>query len=157
MKRCTECAAPLPPPQTKLVPYLTSLGLDIQVEANVYTCESCGEVFEGFPRVQDLHRAIVDHITARPDGLRGEEVRFLRKHLGLSSKDLAERMGVDPATVSRWQSSKQQMTASHDRMLRLLARLGPLVEQYEPHPSPNWKSSIALRPGVDGWKARAAG
>jgi putative transcriptional regulator len=157
MKRCAECGAGLPAPEIKLVPYLASLGLDIQVEANVYTCAACGEVFEGFTQVVVLHQTIADHLTTRPGPLRGVEIRFLRKHIGLSSKDLAEQMGVDPATISRWQADKQKMSASHDRMLRLLARLGPLIEQYQPQPRTDWDQSVTLHHDQGAWTVRAAG
>ena len=152
MRRCTECGAGLPPATLQMVPYLEGLGLEIQVEASVYTCAVCGEVFEGFTQVPALHQTIANHIAARPGALRGVEIRFLREHLGLSGGDLADLMGVDPATVSRWQSEKQNMSLSHERLLRLLARLGPQVAQYHPTPSPDWSPRVRLRNDAGEWR-----
>lgn len=51
-----------------------------------------------------------------------EEIRFLRGFLGLASADLARRLGVSAATVSRWERSDQPlgMKTAAERLLRLM-------------------------------------
>jgi DNA-binding transcriptional regulator YiaG len=39
------------------------------------------------------------------------------KELGLKAKDLAASLGVEDATVSRWENGKQQIGEGSDRLL----------------------------------------
>ena len=48
------------------------------------------------------------------------EIRFLRKNMGLTGKRLSEVMGVDNATISRWERDFQQPAKAHDHFIRLL-------------------------------------
>jgi transcriptional regulator with XRE-family HTH domain len=52
----------------------------------------------------------------------------LRKSLGWSGGDFARRMGVDPATVSRWENGAQDIGQVAERLLRLLVSVaGPVL------------------------------
>jgi len=61
----------------------------ILVGVPVARCGRCGETEVGIPGIEALHRAIAGALIAKPARLAPEEVRFLRKHLGLSSADFA--------------------------------------------------------------------
>lgn len=51
------------------------------------------------------------------------EVQMIRDELGLTQKQLAERMGVTEFSVWRWESGKREITESHTILLRgMLAR-----------------------------------
>ena len=60
----------------------------------------------------------------KPDSKRlpmaGNEIRFLRKNMGLTGKSLSEIMAVDNATISRWERDFQQPAKDHDHFIRLL-------------------------------------
>ena len=53
---------------------------------------------------QVIARAIIDNV--RP--IRGQDARFLRVTLELSQTDLGKLLGVDRATVIRWEKARQK-------------------------------------------------
>ena len=71
--------------------------------------------------LQGLHNAIGKRIvmgTARL--LLGEEIRFLRKELNLSQKNLGAILGVKDQTVARWEKDERVIPKSADMCLRAL-------------------------------------
>ena len=96
------------------LPYVTLVGVQ------VHRCSKCGEFEVAVPRSEDLHRVIAVSVARKRGRLEAAEVRFLRKWLGWSGADFAERMGVSAETVSRWETGAQQMGATADRLLRLM-------------------------------------
>ena len=100
--------------------YLES-GLDNVYLTNicVYKCD-CGESFASIPAVIKLNGMIGRSIAKKKSRLNGKEIKFLRKNVGLNANALAEYIGVDKSTVSRWETGKQQIDKSHDRIVRII-------------------------------------
>lgn len=126
----------------------------------VRTCPKCGERMVGIPRIAELHRELAKHIAVKAERLAPAEVKFLRKVLGLSGEDFAARMGVDRATISRWESTEkpQGMGEPAERLLRVLVLSGKRVEEYpvematkEAKPE---RIRLAIQKGE--WRAEAA-
>lgn len=92
----------------------------------------CGEAEVAIPRTEELHGLIAKVLVRKPGRLAGEEVRVLRKFLGWSGVDFAERFGVDPATVSRWETGKQAMGPVADRFLRVCVMALSPTDDYGP-------------------------
>lgn len=90
------------------------------VSVEVSRCLQCGEYEVAIPNIETLHRTIAAAIVAKRARLTSAEIRFLRKLLGWSGSDFAERMGVTPETVSRWETGTARMGPSADRLLRLM-------------------------------------
>lgn len=59
-------------------------------------------------RADELHHVIAKAIIDRPTPLRGQDVRFLRKILDLSQVDMGKLLGVDRATVIRWEKGRDK-------------------------------------------------
>ena len=128
-------------------------------------CPACGAEELVIPRIEELHRVIARALIHKPARLAGSEIRFLRKHLGLSSTDLARRMGTTRETVSRWEGGATPIGPLADRLLRVLvATTDPVgdcsVEAFligirrgaTPEPT-----RLTLKPhGTRGWLAGAA-
>ena len=97
-------------------------GLDYVTLANleVRRCKECGEVEAVIPKIQELHRVLAQTIAKRPSMLRGREIRFLRKYLGMSGDDAAQALGVGPSWLSRCENDKQELSAGYQRFLRLM-------------------------------------
>lgn len=53
----------------------------------------------------------------------GDEVRRIRKRLGLTQAEFAQRVGVHFVTVSRWEHGRMGVRESAARLIRLLAML----------------------------------
>ena len=93
-------------------------------------CPKCGAVEIVIPRIEELHRALALAILRKRGRLAAPEVRFLRKYLGWSGADFAKHMGVDAATVSRWENEEQPMGPVADRLLRLMVVTREPVKDY---------------------------
>jgi putative zinc finger/helix-turn-helix YgiT family protein len=100
------------------------------VGVRVNRCPSCGELDVEIPSIEGLHRALADAVIRKRARLAPAEVRFLRKYLGLSGVDFADRIGVDPATVSKWETGAQPMGTTADRLLRLMVAHEKPVDAY---------------------------
>jgi putative zinc finger/helix-turn-helix YgiT family protein len=109
-------------------------GLDYVTLVNIEVrrCGKCGEWEAVIPHMEDLHRVIARTIARLPSRLRGNEIRFLRTYLGLSSADAAEMLGVAPGTMSRWENekSKSEMSLGFERLLRLMVFNRDPVQSY---------------------------
>jgi transcriptional regulator with XRE-family HTH domain len=74
--------------------------------------------------VGELHRAIANALAKKPFPLSGEEIRFLRKNIGIPAKKLAAVLGIAPETLSRIENGKVEggLRAGLEHLVRLLAR-----------------------------------
>jgi putative transcriptional regulator len=70
--------------------------------------------------VKGLHKSIGMELVCKPGLLSDEEVRYLRKELGLSQKLLAQTLGVAEITVRGWEAGKAKISGPADRLLRVL-------------------------------------
>ena len=66
-------------------------------------------------------RTIALAIIAKPYGLEGQDVRFLRKFLGLTSEAFAAILTVDKSHLSRVENGATPVSATADRLVRLIA------------------------------------
>jgi DNA-binding transcriptional regulator YiaG len=67
-----------------------------------------------------LHQLAVE-ITKLPQRLMPQHARFLRKHLRLSQKELAKKMGIVRETVAKWECGDAQISPQQDFVLRAIA------------------------------------
>lgn len=93
---------------------ITLVGIEVR------TCPKCGERIASIPAIRKLHGLIAKLVVQKPTRLSGEEIRFLRTHLGRNKTDFAKLMGVSREQVSRWESDTSPIGAVADRALRLL-------------------------------------
>jgi putative zinc finger/helix-turn-helix YgiT family protein len=130
----------------------------------VTRCRECGKESIAIPRMAQLHRAIAEAFVTQRRNLAHAEIRFLRKHIGLSGSDFAQMMGVARETVSRWETGAQPMGAVADRLLRMLVVTREPAESYaveeilrglSDEAAPERLSSVALvNKKEGGWTAR---
>jgi putative transcriptional regulator len=99
-----------------------------------HRCSSvdCGGTEIDIPNIEELHNLLSSMIAKQECKLAPEEIRFLRTHLGFSGVDFARKVGVDAATVSRWENGKMPMGEANEKLLRImiLAQFGP-ISDYE--------------------------
>lgn len=134
------------------------------VNVSVHRCPECGDFEVEIPRIEELNRTLVGAIIRKPARLTGAEIRFLRKSLGWSGADFARHIGVDAATVSRWETSAQDMGQVADRCLRLLVSVGTPVQDYSLNdlaeladaPDSDDSQPIRLKRSGTGWRPVAA-
>jgi len=99
----------------------TESGLSNVVLKNitVYKCP-CRNEMAGILAIERLHQKIAEYLFRKPALLRGEEIRFLRKEMGLKAMELAHVLGVSKVTVSRWENQTKPIGVVSDRLIRLL-------------------------------------
>lgn len=121
MKKCVECGGKTVSIKNKPYRY-DECGLDVVLHGvTQFKCEHCKEVFVSLPNVEALHRVIGGFICSKRKALLAPaEIKFLRKDLHLKSKELACVLGVRPETVSRWETGKETVGETQDRLLRSL-------------------------------------
>jgi len=87
----------------------------------LWRCANCGEHEIVIEDLEGLNRFVALVLVKKPARLSGPEVRFLRKSMGWSQSDFANKMGVDKSTVSRWeQPDGEAIGNASDRLLRLM-------------------------------------
>jgi len=99
------------------------IGLDnITLEdVEIIHCDECGNEDPIIRAIDTLHSLIADALISKPARLSGREVRFLRKHLELSAKSLAQILQVHQATVSKWENGEDYIGPQSDLLVRALA------------------------------------
>jgi len=160
--KCEACGGPITTERNVVRRY--EIGGLPHVELHgveVTRCAQCGKEGMTIPRIGQLHRVLAEAIVRQHRMLAPVEIRFLRKHLGLSAADFAQRMGVARETVSRWETGAQPMGAVADRLLRLLVvtheptesyAVDDLLSELNDEPAPSTLVSVPLwNRGDKGW------
>ena len=89
--------------------------------AEVARCRKCGGSEVRIPRLAKIHRAIAQALVNSPARLTGEQLRFLRKHLGLTGEKLGAYLHTDKTKISKWERGEDPIGPATDRLVRLLA------------------------------------
>lgn len=99
-------------------------GLPYVVLVNIplLKCPNCGNVEPMIHRAKHLIRALARILLSKPYALCGAEIRYLRKHVGWKAIELAQILGVDKTTVSKWENDQDPIGSQSDRLLRLIVR-----------------------------------
>ncbi|MEX1028272.1 MAG: type II TA system antitoxin MqsA family protein [Candidatus Paceibacterota bacterium] len=84
----------------------------------VPTCGHCGEQWFDIETDKQINAALRRTIGL----LQPEEIRKRRKALDLTQKDLAEKIGVAVASLSRWENGSSIQARSTDKLLRMYFR-----------------------------------
>ncbi|HPQ44920.1 MAG TPA: helix-turn-helix domain-containing protein [Syntrophales bacterium] len=124
MKVCWECGEQLQVINNKVYHYKES-GLDnVYLHGIVqYKCPKCGQGGPEIPKIEELHLLIGRELVCKENLLSGAEMKFLRKEIGLKSKEMAGLLDVKPETYSRWENDKDKIGPIYDRHLRSLYML----------------------------------
>lgn len=104
--------------------HYTESGLDnvFLHQVEIFDCP-CGEQVVGIPNLPRLHDLIAKTILGKKALLTGQEIKFLRKNMGLTALALAKLLGVNNATISRWEHDEHPIQEPTDRLLRLVYAL----------------------------------
>jgi putative zinc finger/helix-turn-helix YgiT family protein len=135
---CTECGAELEF-EIQNCPYPESgLSNVVLYGVEVADCPACRNREIRVPHVARIHQAIAQAIANSPSPLTGEQVRFLRKHLGLTGEELGRFLHTDKTKISKWERGEDPVGAASDRLIRLLvasldAQLRPAVKAIAEH------------------------
>jgi putative zinc finger/helix-turn-helix YgiT family protein len=123
METCTSCGAPVTFERQNYrytesgLPNVVLQGLEIA------QCEACGNEDVILPFPEKIHWAIARALVAEnPARMTGEQLRFLRKHVGFSGDELARHLGTDKTKISKWERGEDPIGKSTDRLVRVAKR-----------------------------------
>jgi len=97
---------------TNKTPYLYKLsglknvGL---VGISVWKCPKCKGESPIIPKIGELHDVIMRALILKSGLLMGDEVKFLRKNVGLPAKEFAALLSIDPSHLSRFENGKTKV------------------------------------------------
>ena len=116
--KCPECGNQMR--KKSGVYHYTQCGLDdvFLGDITIFECPNCDIEVPEISHIKDLHRSIAYSIATKPSRLLPKEMRFLRKHVRMKSKEFAKFLGVAPETYSGWETGKNT-SFSHDRQIRM--------------------------------------
>jgi transcriptional regulator with XRE-family HTH domain len=123
MKQCEKCGGKLAmrvlPEYQHEVIGLPGVVLVDTVEERY--CINCGEVASvSFPNLPGMIAAIAVTRAKHRQKLGGRDIRFMREALGWSSRELAEKLGLNAATMSRLENDRQAMGSTSEKLLRVM-------------------------------------
>lgn len=112
--------------------------------------------------ISGLHRVIGLRIISDRPELAPEELRFLRKEMDFSQRDLATALGVSESTWRNWETARVPVDASADKLLRLLyqewatgdAHIRELVDRLA-HLNREDHNRLVFESGQSGWRNAA--
>lgn len=81
-------------------------------------------------RLPDLLTQIAVTLLSKEAPLTGDELRFLRKRVGKSSKDFAQLLGVTSEQYSRVENGAR-LTATNDKLVRFLVMTLSVIEAFK--------------------------
>jgi len=84
-------------------------------------CKKCGKGKIFIPDVPGLITAVALTRVKLPFKLNSGEIKFVRKALDMTSKQMADLMKVTPETFSRWENEKMPMVEASERFFRLIS------------------------------------
>lgn len=85
-------------------------------------CIQCGTESPVIPQIGDLHRVIAESLAEKPGSLRGDELRYLRKYAGFSSKRFAALLEINASHLSRFENGTYKaLGGPADKLARALA------------------------------------
>lgn len=84
-------------------------------------CGECGNIDPVIPDLNGLMHVIAFAIISQACKMRGHDIRFLRKYLGMNGRRFSELLHVDPSTLSKWENGEDEIGPQSDRLIRLLA------------------------------------
>ena len=107
-------------------------GRSYRVEGFRYNrCTACGEEYFAAGQLDDIQRAANAAARKELGRLSGDDVAAIRRELGLTQRQLAERLAVSPGLVARWERGTVLPSAMADRYLRDLSEHPELVDRGE--------------------------
>lgn len=119
MMICAECGAEMRVTSGPLTE--TFRGQEITIEGiERYQCDRCGDTVMT-TEAAERHAAAMVREYARTNGmLSPEEIRELRKSLGLTQQQFESMLGVSSPTVSRWETGVMLQSKTADKLMRIV-------------------------------------
>jgi putative zinc finger/helix-turn-helix YgiT family protein len=133
--RCTNCPSNDEMKSTRITHKYDVSGLDNVILRGVSfcRCKHCGESYYDYGDIDQLNNVIARVLIKKKGILNGQEIKFLRKRLGLSGAEFARRVQIASETLSRYENDQTKASAVFDMMIRALAATRLPDRDYDLH------------------------
>ena len=130
-----------------------------------YRCLHCGEILFDYGNINQLNQIIADTLLRKKNLLNGQEIRFLRTHVGYSSEMFARIIGVDKTSLSRIENDRAKVSNQVNMAVRLAVAgkmadrdydLHDLLEALENNDLIEFKNAEFHTSGRGHWELRSA-
>jgi transcriptional regulator with XRE-family HTH domain len=103
--------------------HFTESGLDnVYLTDTLFECLECGMELALFPNPEELTQAVVRFlIHHQKERLKGDQILFLRKAMGLTGAALADFLDKPRGEISRWENGRASISPHLDLKLRVEA------------------------------------
>lgn len=119
--RCSNCSKPAHVVHGNYQFTESGLNYVVLCGIEIIKCSHCGNEDPIIPAMDDLLRTIALALIAKPYRLAGEEVRYLRKYMGLTGDGFSRLLHVDKTTLSKWENNDDPVGTQSDLAIRMLA------------------------------------
>ncbi len=123
MKTCGKCGGetriqPIPRYQVKKE-LVAGMHVEVFDAVTTLVCDKCGVLRTEIPNLPGLMAAVAVMRSNTERKLSGQEIRFMRKTMEKTAKELAAKLDTTEETVSRWENDKLVISNPFERMLRV--------------------------------------
>jgi DNA-binding transcriptional regulator YiaG len=121
--RC-ECGGTLHRQQVPEFDFSQYVGGGLQVilqNPPAWVCDQCSGVALDGEVIDTAMQAVIVLLIEIPERFGPDLAKLLRRLLGLTQQELAERMGINRVTVANWECGKNEPSPHHDLLLRSIA------------------------------------
>ena len=103
-------------------------------DIDIIKCDDCGNEDPIILKMNGVMKTIALALVNKPFALCGEEIRYLRRYLGMSGDTFSSFLHTDKSVLSRWENNKEPVGTKSDLLIRTIALslgtgLRPDVEQ----------------------------
>jgi len=92
----------------------------VLVNAEIIKCDKCGNEDPVLAKMDDVMKTIALALVNKPSALCGEEIRYLRKYLGMSGDTFAGYLHTDKSVLSRWENNRELVGSKSDLLIRAI-------------------------------------
>ncbi len=119
--RCSNCDAEATQSTGNYLFSESGLSNLVLKNIEIIKCDQCGNSDPIISKPKDIIRTLARAIVDKPFALTGEEIRFLRKYLGMSGDTFARHLHSDKAVLSRWENDREPVGSKSDLLIRTIA------------------------------------
>jgi len=129
---CSACGSAMKKTRARLAAVVN--GEEVAVSGIEHLkCPDCGEVLLGYQSARRLGEDAAAKYREKYGLLSADEIRGLRRHFGLTQRELARLLRLGANTISRWESGRNVQTAAMDLLLRLVRDIPGSIEYLREH------------------------
>lgn len=96
-------------------------------DVHQYACDACGEIELDLDDADRLSREQMKQVTKAKGILSPDEIRGIRKGLGLTQEEFQRLLGVSSPPVSRWEMGVMLPSKTTDNLMRVIAEVPEAV------------------------------